>query len=78
MAKGWNELTPAESPFRFQVVGYTRERSGRTRYTVTLTNYNNSYYIEQSKTKRTATVLDHVLPPSQSPPEEKIMLVQTQ
>ena len=33
-AKGWNELTPAESPFRFKVNGYSKERTGRTRYTV--------------------------------------------
>ena len=33
-AKGWNELTPAESPFRFKVNGYSKERNERTRYTV--------------------------------------------
>ena len=34
VAKGWNELTPAGSPFRLKVMGYSKERNRRTRYTV--------------------------------------------
>lgn len=36
ITKCWNKLTPAESPYRFKVHGYSRERNGRTRYTVTV------------------------------------------
>ena len=34
ITKGWNELTPAESPYRFKVHGYSKERNGRKRHTV--------------------------------------------
>jgi hypothetical protein len=34
--KKWNKLTPDEAPYRFQVHGFSRERNGSKRYTVTV------------------------------------------